>query len=120
MDPGSDPRWRIPAEDGLLLAVGRAVHGFAQLERSVGLLRRDLPGMLGDRFAGLSPEQAIAELEALSCAGDGSPGDGPPTDLVRILRRCCSLRDWRDSLLGLVARQGRSPALAPGQGHGPA
>lgn len=48
MDPGSAPRRRIPAEDGLLLAAGWAVHGFAQIERSVGLLRRDLPGVLGE------------------------------------------------------------------------
>jgi hypothetical protein len=52
MDARSGPRWTIPTEDGLLLAVGRAVYGFAQLERSVERIRQGLPGMLGGRFAG--------------------------------------------------------------------
>jgi hypothetical protein len=120
VDPGSAPRWRIPAEDGLLLAVGRAVYSFAQLGRSVERVRQDLLKVLGDRFAGLSPERAVAELEASLLAEGGPQEGGLPADLARVLRRYCGLRAWRDGLLGLRP-QGDSPSgngAAANQGSG--
>ena len=112
MDASSGPRWLLPAEDGLLLAVGRAVYGFAQLERSVERVRQALPAMLGGQLAGLSPEEMAAELEAARAAGP--PDAGLPTEFARVLRRYCGLRAWRDGLLGLPG-QG-SDALCRG-GH---
>jgi len=118
------PRWVIPSEDGLLLAVGRAVYGFAQLERSVERLRQGLPAMLGGHFAGLSPEQALTELEASSSAAGEAPEDGLRVELVRLLRRYCGLKAWRDGLLGLQVQRDASPAEAalcggPAQGDEP-
>ena len=44
--PGG-PRWLLPAEDDLIRAIGRAVYGFAQLERSVERAREALDARPG-------------------------------------------------------------------------
>ncbi len=57
------PRWVLPAEDDLIRAIGRAVYGFAQFERSVERAREALDGPPGGRFDGGAAEDAAPALE---------------------------------------------------------
>ena len=98
MDESSAPRWVLPAEDGLILAIGRAVYGFAQFERSVEHAREALDGLLGGRSdrheAG---EDALLALEGMANAR--SPDGETFAQLLRIYGLHRDLKSRRDGLL---------------------
>ena len=98
MDESSAPRWVLPAEDGLILAIGRVVYGFAQFERSVERAREALGGLLGGRSDGHEAgEGAMLALEAVASA---RPPDGETAaQLRRIYGLHRDLKSRRDGLL---------------------
>ena len=98
VDESSAPRWVLPAEDGLILAIGRAVYGFAQFERSVERAREALDGLLGGRSDG--HEAGEAPLLALEGMANARSPDGETfAQLLRIDRLHRALKSRRDGLL---------------------
>ena len=94
--PGG-PRWLLPADDDLIRAIGRAVYGFAQLERSVERARESLGGRPVDDAAG-----------------------EPAARLLRILDLYGGLKERRDGLLRARPHAGNGDARAPGPDGGAA
>jgi hypothetical protein len=98
VDESSAPRWVLPAEDGLILAIGRAVYGFAQFERSVERAREALDWLLGGRSDGREAgEGALLALEGM--ANVRSPDGEIPAQLLRIFGVYRDLKSRRDALL---------------------
>ena len=98
MDESSAPRWLLPAEDGLILAIGRAVYGFAQFERSVEHAREALGAPLGCCRDGRETEEdAVPALEGMAAAR--SPDGETAAQLFRILDLYRDLKSRRDGLL---------------------
>ena len=99
MDESSAPRWVLPAEDGLILAIGRAVYGFAQFERSVERARAALGGFLGGAVAGgrAAERDVVLALEAVASAR--SPDGETAAQLLRIFGLHRDLKSRRDGLL---------------------
>ena len=98
VDESSAPRWLLPAEDGLILAIGRAVYGFAQFERSVESAREALDGLLGGRFDGHETEEdAMLALEGMASAR--SPDGETAAQLLRVFGLHLGLKSRRDRLL---------------------
>ena len=98
MDESSAPRWLLPAENGLILAVGRAVYGFAQFERSVERAREALGGLLGGRSDGHETEED-AKLAPEGMASARSPDGETAAQLLRIFALHRDLKSRRDRLL---------------------
>ncbi len=98
MDESSAPRWLLPVEDGLILAIGRAIYGFAQFERSVERAREALGGLLSGRSDGHEAEEdALLALEGM--ASDRSPDGETAAQLRRIFGLHRDLKSRRDRLL---------------------
>lgn len=85
------PRWLLPAEDDLIRAIGRAVYGFAQFERSIERAREALGAPLGPCSDDRAVEDAVPAPE--DAAGD------PAAQLLRLLVRYRDLKAKRDGLL---------------------
>jgi hypothetical protein len=98
--PGG-PRWLLPADDDLIRAIGRAVYGFAQLERSVERAREALDDLRGGRPVG-------------DAAGE------PATQLLRVLDLYRDLKERRDGLLRARPHGANGDARRPGPGGGAA
>ena len=113
MDESSAPRWLLPAEEGLILAIGRAVYGFAQFERSVERAREALGGLLGGRSDGHEAERdALLALEGMANAR--SPDGGTAAQLLRIFKLHRDLKSRRDRLLRVRLPGPDSDAQRPG------
>ena len=98
VDESSAPRWVLPAEDGLIRAIGRAVYGFAQFERSVERAREALGGLLGGRSNGHETEEdALLALEGMADAR--SPDGETAAQLRRIFGLHRDLKARCDRLL---------------------
>jgi hypothetical protein len=99
VDEGSGPRWLLPSDDGLILAIGRAVYGFAQFERSVECARQAVIGLLGGAVAGghSVEKSALPTLERMARAR--SPDGESAAQLLRIFGLYRDLKARRDSLL---------------------
>ena len=95
------PRWLLPADDDLIRAIGRAVYGFAQLERSVESAREALGGLRGERPGGDVAGERAAQL-------------------LRILDLYGGLKERRDGLLRARPHAGNGDARAPGLDGGAA
>ena len=118
MDESSAPRWVLPAEDGLILAIGRAVHGFAQFERSVEHAREALGGSLGRCDGQETEEDALLALEGMAKAR--SPDGETAAQLLRIFGLHRDLKSRRDRLLRVRLPGPDSDAQRPGLAGGAA
>ena len=104
------PRWVLPAEDDLIRAIGRAVYGFAQFERSMERAREALDGPPGGRFDGGAAEDAAPALEGAA--------DEPAAQLLRILVLYRGLEERRDGLLRARPHGADGDARGPGVAGG--
>ena len=94
----TSPRWVLPAEDGLILAIGRAAYGFAQFERSVEHAREALGRPLRGRSDGHETEaDAMLALEGMASAR--SPDGEAAAQLRRIFGLHSDLKSRWDRLL---------------------
>ena len=96
----SAPQWVMPATNELIVAIGRVVYNFAQLELSVERMRRVVAGRAACGPPTASWECFLAELE--HAAADAPDGDELPPQLLRMSRHFVELRARRNALLGLA------------------
>ncbi len=106
----SGTRWIMPADTGLISALGRAIYNFAQLELCVDHVWRKLCGAIDGRIGNLPLEDVAGALE-----GDigALPWEGElVAKLLHVMRRYRDLKPRRDRLLCLP-RHGSEAWAAP-------